>query len=362
MTAFQPQQLPDDGPQSTAGAFLRPRDWLSAGLKIVWPVAALALLLLIGAVFIDGFLSRYPLGIAVNSTRVMLLALGMCLVIATGGIDLSVGAVMAITAAVAAVLVINGWSPWVVIPFSLLVAVGFGLWNGFLVAILGIQPIVATLVLMVAGRGIAQLVTGGQIPNFDDPVLVFIGQGDVLGVPFPLILAAGMFVLTALFARGTAVGLMIETVGDNPTTARYVGISVTTVKMLVYAFSGLCAGMAGLVDAALIKSADANNAGLYMELDAIFAVVVGGTALVGGRFYLAGAVVGALLLQTLTTIILALDAPSHLIPLPKAIVIVVVILLQSPVARRRFAGVTRPVLDRIRRGRDAGMYEGRASQ
>ena len=338
-------------------------------LKIVWPVAALALLLGFGAALVDGFLDvgvldgrlvGYPVTIALNATRVMLLATGMCLVIATGGIDLSVGATMAIAAAVAAVTSNAGWSPAVAAGAGLGAALLAGLWNGALVAVLGIQPIVATLVLMVAGRGVAQLVTGGQVPALDAPALVFLGQGTVLGVPFPLLLVAGVFAVAVGLTRGTAAGLMVEAVGDNPTTARHVGIPVRGVKLLAYAFCGLCAGLAGLVDAALIRSADPNNAGLYLELDAIFAVVVGGTALVGGRFYLAGAIVGALLLQALTTIILALDAPSHLIPLPKAVVIVVVILLQSPVARARLAGATRPALDRLRgrshprpRGRDA---------
>ena len=308
--------------------------------KVIWPLAALVLMLLVGTLFVDGFLSvsyeggrlvGYPVAIALNSTRVMLLAVGMCLVIATGGIDLSVGAIMAIAAATAAVTVNSGVNPFLVIPITLLVAVVCGVWNGTLVSVLGIQPIVATLVLMVAGRGVAQLITGGQIPNFANPTLVFIGQGTIFGIPFSLLLALAVFAGTWAMARYTAIGLMIETVGDNPVTARYVGIPVAVVTLLAYVFSGVCAGMAGLVDAALIQSADANNAGLYMELDAIFAVVVGGTALTGGRFYLGGAVVGALLLQTLTTTILALDVPSQLIPLPKAIAIIAVILLQSPV-------------------------------
>ena len=323
-------------------------------LKLVWPVLALVLLLLIGYFSVKGFLDvsfengRFTgnlASIALYSTRVMLLSLGMCLVIATGGIDLSVGAIMAIAGAAAAESVLGGLSPWLAIFVALGAGVLCGLWNGVLVAILDIQPIVATLVLMVAGRGVAQLITGGQIPNFNAPVLVFLGQGVIFGIPFPLILALAMLGLTVLLVRKTALGLMIETIGENPVTARYCGIPVGTIKLLVYVFSGLCAGMAGLVDAALIRSADANNAGLYLELDAIFAVVVGGTALIGGRFYLVGAVIGALLLTTLTTTILALNVPSQLIPLPKAVVIIGVILLQAPLFRRflgRIAGALRP--------------------
>lgn len=327
--------------------------WVTTLIKLVWPLLALVLLLVIGAINVDGFLwvgvregrlLGYPVAIALNSTQVMLLALGMCLVIATGGIDLSVGAVMAITAATAAEAINSGMSPWIVVPMSIGVATLAGLWNGVLVAYLGIAPIVATLVLMVAGRGVAQLITQGQITNFNHPAMVFIGQGMVFGIPFALLLAGGLFIVTLVLVRMTALGLMIETIGENPTTARYVGVPVSTVKLLTYAFAGVCAGLAGLVSAALIRSADANNAGLFMELDAIFAVVVGGTALTGGRFYLTGAIVGALLLQTLTTVILALDVEPQLIPLPKAIVIIGVILLQSPAFRRKiiwFAGAFR---------------------
>jgi simple sugar transport system permease protein len=318
--------------------------------KLLWPMLALVALVIFDVVFVENFLRvtledgrlvGYPVSILLNATRVMLLALGMCLVIATGGVDLSVGAIMAITAAAAAESANAGVPIPLVLAMSLGVATLAGLWNGFLVGVLGIQPIVATLVLMVAGRGIAQLITQGQIPNFDSPSLVFIGQGTVLGIPFPILLVAGMFAITWGLTRRTALGLMIESIGDSPEASRYAGLAVGRVKLLTYAFSGLCAGLAGLVDAALIRSGDANNAGLYMELDAIFAVVVGGTALTGGRFYLAGALLGALLLQTLTTTILAMDVPSQLIPLPKAIVIVLVILLQSPALHQRLRSLRR---------------------
>lgn len=307
--------------------------------KIVWPLLALGLLLLFAAIFVPNFTSFEivgdrmifrPIDILSNGSCVMLLGLGMTLVIATGGVDLSVGAIMAIAAAVAAET-INAGQPFpVALLAGLSVATLAGAWNGLLVAGFGVQPIVATLVLMVAGRGIAQLVTGGQIPNYTDPALVFVGQGTIAFIPFPVILVAIMFAFTWALTRRTALGLMIESVGDSPSASRYVGIPVRTVKWLAYIFSGFCAGLAGLVDSALIKSADANNAGLYMELDAIFAVVVGGTALVGGRFYLAGSIVGAILLQTLVTTIYAFDVPSHQIQLPKAMAILAVILLQSP--------------------------------
>ena len=221
------------------------------------------------------------------------------------------------------------------------VSVLLGAWNGLLVAGIGIQPIVATLILMVAGRGIAQLITDGQIINFDHPALVYLGNGHLLGLPFTLTLVLVMLAATQLLTRRTALGLFIESVGDNDTASRFAGVNARLVKFMAYVFAGLCAGLAGLVAASNIKSADANHAGLYMELDAILAVVVGGTALTGGRFHLVGSVVGALLIQTLTTTMYARNVSADIAPVPKALVIIAVCLLQSEVSRRWFARVFR---------------------
>ncbi|MEA3186720.1 MAG: galactofuranose transport system permease protein [Chthoniobacter sp.] len=315
--------------------------------RIFWPLVALALLLLFNQLFTPGFfdldvrdghLYGARIDILHRGAAVMMLALGMTLVIATGGVDLSVGAIMAIAGAVMAqIAVAHGQSAPVAITGALAVALLAGAWNGLLVAGFGIQPIVATLILMVAGRGIAQLVSEGQIINFTEPALVFMGNGHFLGLPFTLtlvlILLAGFCALT----RGTALGLFIESVGDNDTASRYSGVNARLVKFLAYLLTGLCAGIAGLVAASNIKGADANHAGLYFELDAILAVVVGGTALTGGRFYLVGSMVGALLIQTLTTTMYARNISADIAPVPKALVIIGVCLLQSEKARRTFA-------------------------
>jgi ribose/xylose/arabinose/galactoside ABC-type transport system permease subunit len=152
-----------------------------------------------------------------------------------------------------------------------------------------------------------------------------------------------MLVLTLYLARRTALGLFIESVGDNYEASRYSGVNALQVKFLVYTFSGLCAGLAGLVACSNIKSADANNIGLYLELDAILAVVVGGTSLQGGRFYLMGAVVGALFIQTLTTTLYARNVSSDVSPVPKALVIIAVCLFQSDVFRARTSRLFRPL-------------------
>jgi simple sugar transport system permease protein len=222
----------------------------------------------------------------------------------------------------------------VAVGVALLAAILAGAWNGTLIAVVGLQPIVATLILMVAGRGIAQLITGGQIVTFTDERLSFIGNGHLLGLPFPVIMALAMFGLTALLTRKTALGLFVESVGDNETASRYVGLHSGRIKLLTYVFSGLCAGLAGLAAAANIRGADANNVGLFLELDAILAVVIGGTALTGGRFSLVGSMLGALFIQTLTTTMYMQNVSAEVAPLPKAIVIIAVCLLQSEAFRQ----------------------------
>jgi simple sugar transport system permease protein len=273
----------------------------------------------------------------------MLLALGMTLVIATGGVDLSVGSIMAIAGAVAAVLIKHGDpSLLTILAAALGLAVVAGCFNGLLVAYVGVQPIIATLIFMVAGRGIAMLLTDGQIITFSHSSFDFLGNGHFMGLPFTVAVVLGMLALTLIGTRKTAIGLFLESVGDNEKAARYCGINTKAAKLLVYAFSGLCAGLAGLLATSNIKAADSSRVGEMLELDAIFAVVVGGTALTGGRFTLVGSLIGAILIQTLTTSMLQFGVPPEIAPVPKAVVIVGVCLLQSARFRERFAALLTP--------------------
>ena len=289
-----------------------------------WPRAALGLLLLCNALFSRGFfaldvrdgrLYGVLVDILNHGSRVAIVALGMTLVIATGGVDLSVGAVAAIGGAVTASLVAQGHVPW---PLALVAAVAAGLacgaWNGVLVALLRLQPIVATLVLMVAGRGIAQLVTGGVIVTFDSAPLTAIGNGSFLSLPVPVWLLGIVAALMAIATRRTSLGLFIEAVGDNQSAARLAGVPDRAVKLLVYSLCGLLAGLSGVIECSYIKAADSNNAGNLLELDAILAVVIGGTVLRGGRFFLVGTIVGALLMQTLTKTLAMQDVSSEIAP------------------------------------------------
>lgn len=298
------------------------------------------------------YLYGTPIDILNQGAKVMVLAIGMTLVIATGGIDISVGAVMAIAGAIAALLISMldagnfpgsslGPNVYWIIPLAaaLILATIAGIWNGMLVAGFGIQPMVATLVLMVAGRGVAQLITDGQIITFDNPALVFLCNGHALFLPFSIWIVISMYVIAGLLTRKTAFGLFIESVGNNERASRYAGIEARRIKWLAYVICGFCAGVAGLLAASNIKCADSNNAGLYLELDAILATVIGGTSMAGGRFFLSGSLVGAILIQTLTTTMYMKNVSPAIVQVPKAMVVIIVCLLQSPVFRAKVLSI-----------------------
>ncbi|WP_118134981.1 ABC transporter permease [Oceanicella sp. SM1341] len=261
---------------------------------------------------------------------VALLAIGMTLVIATRGIDLSVGAIMAICGAVAAAAITSGLGLAAALGLALAAGLACGLWNGLLVVLFGIQPIVATLILMVAGRGIAQLVTEGAILTFTHEGLIFLGSGAVFGVPTPVLIWFAAGALALLVVRRTALGMLIEAVGINRRAGALAGVGAGALIVAVYMVSGLCAGMAGVIAAADIRGADANNAGLWLELDAILAVVIGGTSLLGGRFSIAASLIGAMIIQSVNTGILLSGFPPEFNLIIKAAIIIVILVLQSP--------------------------------
>lgn len=314
--------------------------------RFLFPILGLILILLgnrlISPTFfsirvVEGRLIGSLIDILNRGTTTVLLATGMTLVIATKGIDLSVGAVIAICGAIAAELISTTTIPPVLV---IAIAVGAGaicgLWNGILVAYFDIQPIVATLILMVVGRGIAQLITQGQITTFHDPSLEYVGGGVLYGFPFPIFISLVVVILVWLFVRRTAIGMLIESVGANDRASFYAGIDAAKIKVLVYIISGVCAAITGLILTSQIKGADANNAGLWEELDAILAVVIGGTALSGGRFYLIPSVVGALIIQSIQTGIYVSGLPPTFNLIVQAVVILAILFLQSEEFRRLF--------------------------
>lgn len=319
--------------------------------RLFWPLAALCIVLCFNLFFTkdffmleikEGHLYGVTIDILNRAAPLMLLATGMTLVIATKGIDISVGSVIAISGAVVASLIggkleyIDGMQKFItLVPMpvailaAFLVATVLGMWNGLLVAKVGIQPIVATLILLVAGRGIAQLITQGQIITIYYKPFSFIGTGYLLGLPFTMFIVAVTFGIAACLIRKTALGIFIEAIGINKAAGKISGINVNKYIFAVYAFSGLCAGIAGLIICSNVSSADGNNAGLFIEMDAILAVALGGNSLDGGKFSLAGSLFGALVIQSITSTIYAVGVPPEIALVVKAIVVILICLLQS---------------------------------
>ncbi len=335
----------------TRNAFFSTWRYVS-GKKLFWPIMTLGILLLFDLLFVpnffqmqikEGHLFGNIIDILKGAVPIMLLGIGMTLVIATKGIDISVGSVVAISAGTVAILIggdLSGvpYNPlWLCILGAIGVGTLAGMWNGILVSFIGMQPIIATLILFVAGRGIAMLLTNGQIITIYHEPFSFIGSGYLFGLPFSIFIVAFVLALTAIVTRRTAVGLFVESVGINPTATRFSGINAKSVTFWCYTFTGFCAGIAGVIACSVVKSADGNNAGLFMELDTILAVVIGGTSLNGGKFYLLGSMVGALIISTLTTTIYAFNVAPEISQIVKALVIWAVSLLQSDKFRSRVA-------------------------
>ncbi len=333
--------------------------------QFFWPLVAWILILLFDAIVNPSF---FKLGILEdpvygkhlygnlidifnNGAPLMLVAIGMTMVIATGGVDLSVGAVIAISAAMGAVLINPSLGNQLIsnaitarnatntpLPIIILadLAAGTlcGVWNGLLVSRARIQPMVATLILMVAGRGIAQLITNGQIMTIYYTPYFWFGNGFILGLPVSIYIVAAVLLFGWVLVRKTAIGLFIESVGINAKSTYYSGINEQNVKLFAYMFCGFCGAIAGLILSSYVHSADGNNNGLYYELDAILSVVMGGTLMTGGRFSLLASAIGAVVIWTFTVTVYSLGVPANALLAAKAVLVLMVILLYSDYSRR----------------------------
>jgi len=308
--------------------------WLSRYATL----AALVALIAFNMVFTNHFLSIQTLN--VNLTQVatiVIVGVGMTLVIATGGIDLSVGSLMAISGAIAPIIfmskIVKIGEIHVAVAVAMIVAVAtagaFGWFNGWLITRFRIQPIIATLVLFIAGRGIAQVSTNGNLQPFKLGEFQWIGLGRWFGVPVQVVIMLVLVAVAAWVLRRSLFGRQILAIGGNERAARLAGIPVANVKRWVYCISGLCSGIAGLVVIAINSSSDANLVGLGMELDAIAAVAVGGTLLSGGRATVVGTLIGALIIQLVRYTLLANGVPDDVAKLVKAGLIVAAVWLQG---------------------------------
>ena len=225
-----------------------------------------------------------------NGSRYAILATGMTMALGTGGTDISVGSIMAISGAIACSIVderiLTGLHGSVLMAVLIALVAGAicGAWNGFMVARLKVQPMVATMILLTAGRGIAQLIADGKIVTITSEAYYNISGGYILGLPAPMFIAIGVIALFMVLTRCTAFGMQVESIGVNQDSSRLAGIKVEKNLWIIYILCGLTAALAGLIESAGIKGADCNNCGLMIEMDGILAVAIGGTSLAGGPF------------------------------------------------------------------------------
>lgn len=289
---------------------------------------AFVLLLVFNLVFTENFASFGTFSnLLVQVSPVLLVSLGLALVIGTEGIDLSVGAIMALASAALPLYLGYGWP--VAIGLSLFVGIVAGLVNGSLVAFAGVQPIVATLALLVAGRGLAQIFTNGQLLIVTDPVVLALGQARPFGIPAPVIVAAVAVAVVAFLIRRTTFGRYVVAIGGNRSASYLSGHPVRRTLLAVYAISGLLAAVAGIVATARLGASDPSNIGVLIELSAITAVVVGGTPLTGGRVRLAGTVMGALLMQLISTTFISNNLPFTYAQVLTAGIILIAVYVQK---------------------------------
>lgn len=316
-----------------------------------WGIVAIVALLLLNVLKDPNYLavSVHPtsgnlvgnlIDIVRASAPILMIAVGMSLVIATSGIDLSVGSTMAVAGAVSMEFMKSaGGSPGTALAavgLAILVSAALGAVNGVLVAYVGLQPFISTLVMMLAGRGIAKVITAGQNTSASNDTFRWIANGYVVGLPVVFLLAVALVILVGLIVRRSALGLMIEAIGINPKASRMAGIKPKGLLLTVYILSGALAAVAGIFSVGTVMTVDVSRTGYQLELDAILAVVIGGTSLAGGKFSIGGAAVGALLIATLDKTVLFLGVSSSATPAFKAIVIVVLCLLQSERVRSWF--------------------------
>ncbi|MEU5778114.1 ABC transporter permease [Streptomyces venezuelae] len=299
------------------------RDRLLRLLQNYGVYLGVAVLLLVNIAFTPHFLSGENFRTqAVQVAPVLVVALGMALAIGSEGVDLSVGSVMALSTSLVSLYL--GYGMWVALVVALLGGMVVGLANGSLIAFIGVQPIVATLALMVAGRGLA-LVLLPQLKDVRDPTMASLGSGDLLGVPYLVLIATALALLVAFVVRRTTFGRQLLAIGDSRPAALLAGLPVRRVLIIVYVVCGALAALAGVLATARLSASDPTSLGNLMELSAITAVVVGGTPLSGGRVRIGGTVAGAVLIQLLTATLIKHDLPPSWTQIAQAVVIVLAV-------------------------------------
>ena len=299
-------------------------------------LVALGVLIALNVAMTPNFLNMQTLAVNVSQVAtIAIVALGMTLVIASGGIDLSVGSVMAVAGALAPIIFLSDWAlanpgaglvASIVVP--LLVAALCGVFNGVLIAILGVQPIIATLIFFISGRGVAQVLTNGNLQTFTNPSFTWLGTGRVLSLPVQGWIALILTIVLALVVRRTIYGRYLLSVGGNERAAVLSGVPVARIKIATYVIAATLAGLAGLIVVAINSASDAARIGQLMELDAIAAAVVGGAALSGGRAPMVGTLLGAVFIQLMGYTLIANGVSDEMTLIVTAAIIAIAVWLQ----------------------------------
>lgn len=300
-------------------------------------VAALLLLIIFNTLFTPNFFQLQTLFVNISQVAtIAIVAMGMTLVIASGGIDLSVGAVMALAGALAPLIFLSELAqsyPVVALVLALIVpllaAAMCGLFNGYLVCCLRVQPIVATLILFISGRGIAQVLTNGNLQTFSHPQFSYLGTGKILGLPVQGWLALVIACVLFWMVNRTTFGRYLLAIGGNEKAATLAGSPVNRVKIAAYTICAILAGLAGMIVVAINSASDAARNGNLMELDAIAAAVVGGALLQGGRAPIFGAILGAVIIQLVKYTLLANGVEDEVALIAKAAIIIAAVYLQQ---------------------------------
>lgn len=334
--------------------------------RIIFTLIALLLLVAISTIkdprfiqigYSNGDLTGPLIDVLRDSAPYLMIATGMTFVISTAGIDLSVGAVMAVAGAVSMSFLNDAGqglgNALIAILLSLGVAMLLGAFNGALVAFVGLQAFITTLIMMLAGRGIAKVITSGQNVAAENDVFHWMVTGKLLGLPVAWLLATAIVIAVGVLMRATALGTQIESVGLNQEAARMTGIQPKKIIFSVYIISALLAALAGMFTVGNVMRVEPANTGMTSEMDAILAVVIGGTSLLGGRFNLVGSYLGAMIIAMLSKTIVWLGIPNEATPAFKAVIVIMVCVLQSTmfgnfidrVTARRKKEVREPHLD-----------------
>ncbi|MCP8969674.1 ABC transporter permease [Ectobacillus ponti] len=290
------------------------------------PVVILVLIVLNSIITNNFFATETLWNILLHVSTTALVATGMTLVIATGGIDLSVGAVMALAAVVSTFLL--NQNIIITIITTLAICACIGLFNGLIVSYVGVQPIIITLAVMIAGRGVAQILTDGYLVSFNNPAFEAIGKAKVASIPVPVIFMFAAAVLVYIVVRYMTFGRYVEAIGDNEQAAHLAGVKVKRIKIAVYMLSAAFAALAGMIETARLAAADATRIGELIEMDAIAAVVVGGTLMTGGKPKIWGTILGAILMGIITATFNMNNIPYSYSLVIKAAIIVGAIYLQ----------------------------------